>query len=85
MSFAETRNQPVMLHGSQPFDCIRCHKPFGSLQMIENMLSKLAQHAAFAGNLDRIRMCGDCRVIDMMQSQQEAQVTPRGPVELRRR
>jgi hypothetical protein len=48
--------------------------------MIENMLSKLAQHPAFAGNLDRIRMCGDCRVIDMMKPEDEATVT-----QLRRR
>jgi hypothetical protein len=35
------------------------------------MLSKLSQHAAFAGNLDRMKMCGDCRVIDMMMQQEE--------------
>jgi hypothetical protein len=38
--------------------------------MIQNMLSKLSQHPAFAGNLDRMRMCGDCRVIDMMEPEQ---------------
>jgi ferredoxin len=75
MSFADTRNQPVVLHGSQPFHCIRCNKPFGTLLMIENMLSKLSQHAAFAGNLDRMKMCGDCRVIDMMMQQEEAKIT----------
>jgi ferredoxin len=84
MSFAETRNQALVLHGSQPFHCIRCNKPFGTLQMIENMLSKLSQHAAFAGNLDRIRMCGDCRVIDMMMQPEEAKIGDRRPVELRR-
>jgi ferredoxin len=80
MSFAEERNQPVVLNETQPFHCIRCQKPFGTVQMIENMLSKLALHPAFAGNLDRIRMCGDCRVIDMMKPEGEATVT-----ELRRR
>jgi ferredoxin len=75
MSFAETRNQAVVLNQSQPFHCIRCQKAFGTLQMIENMLSKLSQHAAFAGNLDRMRMCGDCRVIDMMRPQDETTVT----------
>jgi ferredoxin len=80
MSFADTRNQPVVMNQSQPFHCIRCQKPFGTLQMIENMLSRLSQHPAFAGNLDRIRMCGDCRVIDMMQPQDELTVT-----QLRRR
>jgi ferredoxin len=80
MSFAATRNQPVVLNESQPFHCIRCQKPFGTVQMIENMLSKLSQHPAFAGNLDRMRMCGDCRVIDMMQPHDELSVT-----QLRRR
>jgi hypothetical protein len=30
------------------------------------MLARLSSHPAFAGNLERMRMCGDCRVIDMM-------------------
>ncbi|TFW32566.1 4Fe-4S dicluster domain-containing protein [Massilia horti] len=75
MSFADTRNQAVVLNETRPFHCIRCDKPFGTLQMIENMLSRLSGHAAFADNLDRIRMCGDCRVVDMLQDQQEAKVT----------
>jgi ferredoxin len=67
LSFADTRNQSVLLNETQPFCCIRCNKPFGTVVMIENMLSKLSHHPAFAGNLDRMRMCGDCRVIDMME------------------
>jgi ferredoxin len=70
LSFADTRNQAVVLNETQPFCCIRCNKPFGTVVMIENMLSKLSQHPAFAGNLDRMRMCGDCRVIDMMEPEQ---------------
>ena len=69
MSFADTWNKAVVLNETEPFCCIRCNKPFGTLLMIQSMLGKLAQHSAFQGNLDRIRMCGDCRVIDMMQSQ----------------
>jgi ferredoxin len=80
MSFADARNQPVVMNQSQPFHCIRCQKAFGTVQMIENMLSRLSQHPAFAGNLDRMRMCGDCRVIDMMQPEGEVSVT-----QLRRR
>ncbi|GGC02078.1 4Fe-4S binding protein [Pseudoduganella buxea] len=76
MSFAATRNTPVVMHGSEPFHCICCNKPFGTLQMIETMLAKLSQHAAFAGNLDRMKMCGDCRVIDMMRPQDEMKVIP---------
>lgn len=68
MSFADTWNKAVVLNETEPFCCIRCNKPFGTLLMIQSMLGKLSQHSAFQGNLDRIRMCGDCRVIDMMQS-----------------
>jgi ferredoxin len=66
--------QPVVLNEAQPYHCIRCSKPFGTLQMIENMVAKLALHGAFAGNIDRIRMCGDCRVVDMMQNKAETSI-----------
>ena len=75
MAFADTWNSAVVLHESTPFCCIRCSKPFGTLQMIENMLGKLGAHPAFAGNLERLRMCGDCRVIDMMKSGDSARVS----------
>jgi Fe-S-cluster-containing hydrogenase component 2 len=69
ISFTEDVNKPVVLNESIPFCCIRCSKPIGTLQMVESMLAKLAQHSAFSGNLDRLRMCGDCRVVDIMQGQ----------------
>jgi ferredoxin len=84
MVFGEVRKQTVVLNESQPFHCIRCSKPFGTVHMIENMLSRLSQHSAFAGNLDRLRMCGDCRVIDMMQPEGEFAVPLRRPNPARR-
>ncbi|MCA1855292.1 4Fe-4S binding protein [Massilia oculi] len=75
LSFQETRKGAVVLNESQPFHCIRCDKPFGTLQMVENMLGRLAAHPAFSGHLDRLRMCGDCRVIDMMEPAGEMRVT----------
>jgi len=68
-------NQPVVKHESTPFCCIRCSKPFGSLQMITNMVAKMGGHPAFAGHLDRLRMCGDCRVIDIMKSGDSERIT----------
>ena len=67
--------QPVVLNEAQPFHCIRCNAPFGTLQMIDNMVSKLSQHGAFAGNINRIKMCADCRVVDMMENKNEATIT----------
>ncbi|MDB5753749.1 MAG: hypothetical protein JWR56_177 [Massilia sp.] len=77
MSFAATWNKPVVLNETEPFCCIRCSKPFGTLQMVQNMLGKLGGHPAFAGNLDRLKMCGDCRVVDMMKSGDTARVVGR--------
>ncbi|KIF80421.1 4Fe-4S binding protein [Noviherbaspirillum autotrophicum] len=70
----ERATQRVVLNEAEPFHCIRCGTPFGTLQMMDNMLAKLATHGAFAGNLDRIKMCGDCRVVDMMQNKQEMSI-----------
>jgi ferredoxin len=79
MSFSDTWNKPVVLNESTPFCCIRCAKPFGTLQMIETMLGKLGGHPAFAGNLDRLKMCGDCRVVDIMKSGDSARITGQKP------
>ncbi|MEO6352013.1 MAG: 4Fe-4S binding protein [Oxalobacteraceae bacterium] len=73
--FADAAKQAVVLNEAQPYHCIRCNTPFGTLQMIDNMLAKLSVHSAFAGNLDRVKMCSDCRVIDMMENKNEALIT----------
>jgi len=72
---ADAAKQAVVLNEAQPFHCISCQKPFGTAQMIENMVSKLSLHGAFAGNIDRLKMCPDCRVVDMMANKQEAVIT----------
>ena len=75
MSFAPERTRAVVINESQPFHCIRCGKAFGTLHMVDNMLARLAAHPAFTGNLDLLKMCGDCRVVDMMTPTGEMQVT----------
>jgi hypothetical protein len=59
----------VVLNQAEVFACIKCGKPFATKQMVDNMLGKLGTHSMFAepGALDRIRMCADCRVIDLLQ------------------
>jgi ferredoxin len=60
--------QPRVLNEAAVFRCIRCGKPLGTEKLIGNMLSRLAGHSMFAepGALDRLKMCADCRVLDMM-------------------
>lgn len=67
---------PVMLNEAEPFNCVRCGKPYGTRQMVENMLGKLTGHSMFAGGpaLRRLQMCADCRVIDMMDNKGESSV-----------
>ena len=70
------RKQARVLHASPPYACIRCNKPFGTLKAIESMLGKLAGHSMFQGEaLQRLRMCGDCRVIDIYSASDETRIT----------
>jgi ferredoxin len=68
--------EPVTLNEAEPFDCVRCGKPFGTRRMVDNMLGKLGAHSMFAGEgaLRRLQMCADCRVVDMMENKTEATV-----------
>ena len=66
--------QPVVLNEAEPFNCVRCGKPFGTRRMVENMTAKLGGHAMFAGGVRRLQMCGDCRVVDMMENKTEASI-----------
>jgi ferredoxin len=71
---AETAKQAVTLNEAEPFNCVRCAKPFGTRQMVDNMLGKLGGHSMFAGGTRRLQMCGDCRVVDMMENKTEASI-----------
>jgi ferredoxin len=76
LSVAESAKQPVVLNEAEPFNCVRCSKPFGTRQMVENMTGRLGGHSMFAGGaaLKRLQMCADCRVVDMMNNQNEATI-----------
>jgi ferredoxin len=69
-----------VLNRTEPFHCVKCGKAFGTKQVVETMLGRLAGHSMFAGNgaLERLQMCGDCRVVDMMASKSEVSVLKLG-------
>jgi len=76
------RRQPRRLHHSPPYACVRCGKPFGTLKAIEAMLGRLSGHSMFQGAaLERLKMCGDCRVVDIFTAENEQRIasTPGQP------
>ncbi|HEY1978511.1 MAG TPA: 4Fe-4S dicluster domain-containing protein [Xanthobacteraceae bacterium] len=56
-----------VLKEEEPFNCIRCGRPFGVKSTIERVIGKLeGQHWMYAKNskrLEALKMCEDCRVI----------------------
>jgi ferredoxin len=72
----KARKAPRVLAEMQPYLCVRCSKPFGTLRAIENMLGKLAGHSAFQGAAaERLKMCGECRVVDLYSNPAEVRIT----------
>lgn len=76
LNLAPQRKEYVVLNEMQPYACVRCNKPFGTLKGIEAMLGKLSGHSMFQGAaLERLKMCGDCRVIDIYSADNEIKIT----------
>jgi ferredoxin len=66
LNFTDEARQPMLVKEEEPFECIRCGKPFGTRASIERIVEKLgAKHWMYrdSATVDRIRMCNDCRVI----------------------
>jgi len=65
----EVRKKPRVLNEEEPFCCISCGKPFATKSGITTILEKLSGHSMFADerSKNRLKMCEDCRVRDMME------------------
>ena len=62
------RREALTIHESQPFCCVKCGRPFATKQGLQAMLLRLGSHPAFQGDgARRLEMCGDCRVVDMVE------------------
>jgi hypothetical protein len=57
------------LNQDVPFACISCGKPFAPTLAIHKITDQLKDHYMFktARALDRLKMCEDCRVVDIVQ------------------
>jgi ferredoxin len=64
LNFAATAMQPQTLNAEEPFECIRCGKPFGAKSTIERISKQLAGHSMFQSSerAALIKMCDDCRI-----------------------
>ena len=63
------RKKARILHQDEPFCCIRCGTPFATNSGIATVMVKLGGHSMFADerSRSRLKMCNDCKVIDMME------------------
>ena len=66
---SKLRKKPRVLHQDEPFCCIRCGTPFATSSGIATVMVKLAGHSMFADerSRSRLKMCDDCKVVDMME------------------
>ena len=72
----KARKAARVLHEAEPFGCVRCGKPFGTLKAIEAMIARIGGHPAFQGaGAERLKMCSDCRVIDIHTNPNELKIT----------
>jgi ferredoxin len=62
--------QAVVLNEAEVFNCVKCGKPFATKRIIETMVGRLGSHSMFQeeGAIERLKMCADCRAIDVLQS-----------------
>ncbi len=65
LAFGPDTRVRFVLKEEEPYECIRCGKPFASKSVIERMTERMSGHAMFkgTGKLDLIKMCEDCRVV----------------------
>ena len=73
-NFDKSAIVPVVLNHEEPFECIKCAKPFGSKSAIEKVIGILeGKNAMFqtSQQLDLIRMCDNCRVVTLAENQQD--------------
>ena len=66
-NFTDESRSATIVKEEDPFECVKCGKPFGVKSSISKMVEQLTGHSMFSDDnaLDRIKMCPDCRVVDI--------------------
>ncbi|MDQ6621571.1 MAG: 4Fe-4S binding protein [Pseudomonadota bacterium] len=75
-NLAPDAKQPRVLNEAAIFKCVACGKPLATEKLISSMLAKLAGHSMFSDPraLERLKMCGDCRVVDLMHNEKSLDI-----------
>ena len=72
----KARKQMRVLNEAQPYAASSAASPSARCKAIESMVAKLAGHSMFQGAAaERLKMCGDCRVIDIHTNPNELRIT----------
>ena len=82
LNFRAVSNGVQVLKAEEPFNCVRCYKPFGVKSTIEKVIAKLAanKHWMFKddpGRLELIKMCEECRVAYVTEREFDPHAAPR--------
>ncbi len=69
-NFTDEGRSAKIVKEEDPFECVKCGKPFGVKSSISKMVEQLTGHSMFSDDnaLDRIKMCPDCRVVDIFDA-----------------
>lgn len=69
-NFTSRALSPTVLKGEEPFNCVKCGKPFGTRSTIEQVVARLRGHSMFPNEaqLALIQMCDTCRVVTLAES-----------------
>jgi len=69
-NFTNAALSAEVLHGEEPFKCVRCGTPFGAKSSVERVVERLKGHSMFRGEeqVRLIQMCDNCRVITLAES-----------------
>ena len=70
LNFTDAAREARIIKEEQPFECVRCGKPFATRSTVEAVQQRLTNHSMFPdpASLRRIQMCAECRVIDLAES-----------------
>jgi ferredoxin len=83
LDFRATIAAARVLKQEEPFNCIRCGKPFGTRSTIERVAAKLeGKHWMFSGpnsRLEVLKMCEDCRVAAVTEDALDPYAAPARP------